>query len=174
MPYAVELLLREDDSGVFDDFWTWMSDHRYGTMMDGRPHITLAVWDTLDLDVVAAWLATLAGTTAPLSVQFVSIGIFPNYPCVLFLGPIVTGALTAVQAHVIANLPAEPGSLWGNYRPGRWVPHCTLGMGLDLEECMAATRQAKEIDLPIDATLDRLAVVEIPMTRNHLTVDLAG
>jgi 2'-5' RNA ligase len=55
-----------------------------------------------------------------------------------FLGVQVTKELLAFHAEVHAALAGQPVEHWPVYRPGNWVPHCTLAEGLRRDEAAKA------------------------------------
>lgn len=60
---------------------------------------------------------------------------------VLFLGVSVHAQLLAAHAAVHAAIERESDELWELYRPGLWVPHCTLAMSLNADGLSRAFAQ---------------------------------
>ena len=121
-----------------------------------RPHVSLAVAPRLDPDRVAQ---ALAGTVvaAPLRLSFQHAGQFVGR--VLWLGPTPTAELLAHQAVVYGRLTGAGIAISEHYRPGHWVPHCTLSMRVPNTLMAAAVRRCLEV-LPIEATVVGAAVVD--------------
>lgn len=62
------------------------------------------------------------------SIIFASLGIFPGDEGVLFLAPVVTARMIAVNDAVHTALQQGELPTWPHYWPGRWIPHCTLAL----------------------------------------------
>jgi hypothetical protein len=133
--------------------WKIMADSgiaEYLYQSDNRPHITLTIFDDLDLDRTSAMLCNLAGEYTRIPVSFQSISIFPNSNAV-FLAPLVTPQLVKFQESVhkalisFANLPDYP-----YYLPGQWIPHCSIANYMPPENLIPAVQKAIEtLSLPI-------------------------
>lgn len=121
-----------------------------------RPHVSLAVADRLDPDQVVRALAGMR-VAVPLRLSFQHAGQFVGR--VLWLGPAPTAALLAHQAAVYERLVTAGVTLSEYYRPGRWVPHCTLSMRVPNRLLTAAIRRCLEV-LPIDASVVAAAVTD--------------
>jgi 2'-5' RNA ligase len=82
-----------------------------------------------------------------------SAGTFPGPEGAVFLAPVVDDALLGVHRewHALA-----PGGM-EHYRPGAWVPHCTVGFRLADAGTAAAVARAA---LPIRGRFERIALVE--------------
>ncbi|MFJ6197863.1 2'-5' RNA ligase family protein [Micromonospora sp. NPDC092111] len=121
-----------------------------------RPHVSLAVAPRLDPDRVAE---ALTGTVvaAPLRLGFQHAGQFVGR--VLWLGVTPTADLLAHHALVHDRLAGAGVELAEHYRPGRWVPHCTLSMRVSNTLMAAAVRRCLEV-LPLEATVVGAAVVD--------------
>ena len=79
---------------------------------------------------------------------------------VVFLGVTPTAPLLELNRRVHARLDAAKVAVWPLYRPGIWVPHCTLAMRpADLTAALSALRAAV---LPIEASPVALRIVEVP------------
>jgi 2'-5' RNA ligase len=121
-----------------------------------RPHVSVAVAARLDPDEVAAALDGFAAAP-PLAVDLAFVGQFVGR--VLWLGVTPTAQLLAHQAAVHGRLAAAGVSVWEHYRPGRWVPHCTVSMRVPNPLVAGAVRRCLEI-LPVSATVSGAAVVD--------------
>ncbi|SBT37443.1 2'-5' RNA ligase family protein [Micromonospora auratinigra] len=128
-----------------------------------RPHVSLAVAPRLDPERVAA---ALAGTVvaAPLRLEFQHAGQFVGR--VLWLGPAPTTELLAHHARVHDLLTRAGIDLDEQYRPGRWVPHCTLSMRVPNTLMAAAVRRCLEV-LPLTATVVAAAVADHAHNISH-------
>jgi hypothetical protein len=121
-----------------------------------RPHLSLAVADRLDPEAVAGALAGLTVVPPePLTLAFV--GQFLGR--VLWLGPASSVALLRHQIEVYERLDRAGVQIWDHYRPGRWVPHCTVSMRVPNALMGGAIRRCLEV-VPIDATFVGAAVAD--------------
>lgn len=161
MVAALELYLDTDATRRIRVLWDALEAEGVQSMKSllgqrHRPHVSLAVAPRFDPDRVAE---ALAGTVvaAPLRLEFQHAGQFVGR--VLWLGPAVTTELLAHHA-VVHHRLAEAGiELVEHYRPGRWVPHCTLSMRVPNALMAAAVRRCLEV-LPLTATVVGAALVD--------------
>lgn len=118
------------------------------------PHVSLAVAERLVLPA-----PSLAEQIAcqRLEVRMETLGTFAGSEGVLMCGVTVTAGMLEIHAAVQAALAGDGGGPCGHYRPGRWVPHCTVAIGLDHEELGAAVAAAH----PFDAICAQVSNVEI-------------
>lgn len=95
-----------------------------------RPHVSLAVFDQVDVEQLSETLGEFARECRPLCLHLGSIGVFAGGEGVVFLAPVVTVELLALHGalHRLASVVA--GARREHYLPGRWVPHCTVAEGL--------------------------------------------
>ena len=177
MPFAIELFLDEASAAPVRDLWralaeAGISDWQFAS--DAHPHITLAAYPTLDLPAVAPALAAFAAATPPLPVTLASIGCFPTAQGVVFLAPVVTRPLLELHEGFHAQLAPLAPPAWAYYRPGHWVPHCTLTLDMPPERIPAAIRLVQQARLPLAGRLDRLGVVEFRPVVERGVYPLAG
>jgi 2'-5' RNA ligase len=121
-----------------------------------RPHVSLAVAERLDPHQVAEALAGLA-VVPPVTLTLQFVGQFLGR--VLWLGPAPSAELLAHHALVYERLRAAGIEVWDHYRPGHWVPHCTLSMRVPNALMGDAVRRCLEV-VPIEATLVGAAVAD--------------
>ena len=109
----------------------------------------------------------LAATPLP-RLTLSSLGAFVAPEVVLFLGVTPTRELLALNVAVHARLDRAGVSVRPIYRPGSYVPHCTLAMrpgSLD-----RALRAMLGAPLPIEVAAVAMRVVEVPTGRVRATV----
>jgi 2'-5' RNA ligase len=95
-----------------------------------RHHISLAIYDQLQVAQATAALRRLALETRPLRVGLASLGLFPAERSVLFVAPVVTDSLLELHARTHRAFAPFAGAGCAYYRPGAWVPHVTVAMNL--------------------------------------------
>ncbi|MGC4897216.1 2'-5' RNA ligase family protein [Micromonospora sp. DT31] len=128
-----------------------------------RPHVSLAVAPRLDPERVAEALAGMV-VAAPLRLEFPHAGQFVGR--VLWLGAVPTAALLEQHARVHGRLARAGIDVLEHYRPGHWVPHCTLSMRVPNPLMAAAVRRCLEV-LPLTATVVGAAVADHARDISH-------
>ncbi|GII04625.1 2'-5' RNA ligase family protein [Planobispora takensis] len=121
-----------------------------------RPHVSLISAPRLDGPAVAAALRGME-VAVPLGLRFDFVGQFLGR--VLWLGPVPTPQLLAHHAAVHERLAAAGITGFDVYRPGAWVPHCTLSMRVPFPKLLDALRLCMDV-LPIEATVVAAAVAD--------------
>ena len=107
-------------------------------------------------------MQTLPKEHPPFPIAFSSLGTFPSPEGVVFLGITSAEPLMRIGSSVQAALGNFSGSVNRIFSPGVWVPHCTLAMGLPLDRIPLAIQVCQHIPLPISATVESIALVEVP------------
>jgi len=175
MPFAVELTLDVEAGTAVRHLWHAVADAGVADFMlrsGAAPHVTLAVYDDLDVEAYVTRLGAFAAATAPQPVRFASLGVFPNSG-VVFLAPLVTPALLAVHARFHAEF-APPGASWAHYLPGQWVPHCTLAMELAPDAIAPAVEVCRHAALPLAGRLVEVGVIEFRPVAQRYAFALTG
>jgi len=127
-----------------------------------RPHITFAVYESAEIDVEATWQAlrdAVAGHGA-LEVQFSRIRWFADPRFVLWAEPEPVDMLLRWHASIAAAI--DPGHCHQHYRPGAWVPHCTLGTRIMDESRDAAIAFARSFERRFTVVFDVVDCVVFP------------
>jgi len=132
------------------------------------PHVSLAVCDELSPEELAPMLAQFAARERPQRLALATAATFATAEGVLFLGAVVTPALLDLHARSYALFERAARAPWSHYRPGAWVPHCTLTTGLDPRQLASAIQICVEAGvLPIAATAESVAIVEPRRAQVH-------
>lgn len=157
MGYAVELTLDPVSTEAVRTLWHALTERGVNPtlpQLNAQPHISLAVYETLDPAAMGDELAAFAGELAPIDTVFSAVGTFPTNEGVVYLAPVVTAELLAIHARFHARM--EQLGLRSNayYRPGHWVPHCTIALEIppaDIPTAIALAR-ASNVFGPISLT----------------------
>lgn len=116
----------------------------------GKPHLSLAIWEDLDPDLVLDDLKDFAKTHRAFPLTFSSVATFGPGSGTVFLGPVFTPPLLIVHEQLYRIFREVKDFSAGLYRPGSWVPHCSLTLGLPPEDIANALLACMElIELPI-------------------------
>jgi hypothetical protein len=156
--YAVEMFFDERADEAVRGLWRRLASaglsslETYGHARH-RPHVSLSVMDAVP-DVAAI------GEVQRLPpLLFPALGMFAGDGGVLFLAPVVTPPLLAVHERVWQSLQGQGHAQWAQYGPGRWVPHCTLAMGLPPAGLAAAAGLLAGFH-PVEARVTELGVTD--------------
>jgi hypothetical protein len=76
-----------------------------------------------------------------------------------WLVPSVTSDIARRQERVVEAVESTGADLHQNYRPGVWVPHCTLAPRTTLERLPTVASAVFDV-LPLVATADRAALID--------------
>lgn len=160
MVAALELYLDVDATRRVRTLWRALEEEGIPTLgslhQKHRPHVSLAAARTIDPDAAAAALDGLTvGRGLTLRMDFA--GQFVGR--VLWLGVTMTAELLDHHRKVHERLSAGGVEVWEHYRPGLWVPHCTISMRVPNPVMAPAIRRCLEI-LPLTATVTGAAIAD--------------
>lgn len=120
------------------------------------PHLSYAVLRSYDLDKVSEALDLLP-VEEPMVLHFDAIGMFRRSRT--WLVPSMTSDIARRQERVVEAVESTGADLHQHYRPGVWVPHCTLAPRTTLERLPTIAAAVFDV-LPLVTTADRAALVE--------------
>jgi 2'-5' RNA ligase len=148
MGYAVEMYLDPAAEERVRSVWNELKSAGLdSTMLDigARPHLSLAVFDDVETPSLCALVEDFAASVVGFSSMFAAVGTFPGDEGVVFLAPAVSSELLALHRSLHERLVRLGQRSWSYYLPGRWVPHCTVGLGLtgsSLAEAISVCRRS--------------------------------
>lgn len=168
MALAVCLLLDARAEITLRKLWRRLEDDGIPTLLShthGRhvPHVSYAVLRSYDLDRVVDALHLLPDE-GPMTLHFDAIGMFRRSRT--WLVPAVTADIARRQERVVEACESTGAELHRNYRPGVWVPHCTLAPRTTLERLPAIASAVFDV-LPLVTTSDRVALVDTSTGEQH-------
>ncbi|MEU8237279.1 2'-5' RNA ligase family protein [Actinoplanes missouriensis] len=160
MVAALELYLDVDATRRIRTLWRALDDEGIPSLgslhQKHRPHVSLAAAHHIDPHAVADALDGVPlGRGLPVEMNFA--GQFVGR--VLWLGVTVTPGLLALHEAVHTRLHERGVEVWEHYRPGRWVPHCTISLRVPNPVMGQAIRRCLEV-LPLTATITGAAVAD--------------
>ncbi len=153
--------------------WAGLADAGVRSLLPGlqvRPHVSLTCYEELDVPRFREELERFVRKRPVLPVSFSHVGVFPKG--VVFLGLTCTEALLTFHREFHACLRGFWEASFDLYLPGSWVPHCTLGIELRPEEIAPAVDVARTIKLPVEARLERVALLQYPPTQERAVFNL--
>lgn len=163
MAYAISLSANNRSADRVRQLW-----HDFGLLEDEPtmsrlnypPHITFAVWDDIKANEVGDIVQSVFRERACVHLTFDRLCYFDADPLVVWAAPSCSNDLVALHGEIHRHL--EPESCREHYRPGNWVPHCTLAM----EVAAANRQQAIELTshqlVPIEVVFDAADLVSFP------------
>jgi hypothetical protein len=171
MALALELGLDAVADGVVRRLWTRLDEAGVPSLATHltaiRPHVSLLVSD--DAERLRAAAESLRSLVSPVAARLVGPAFFPAQPAILYLAVTPADALVALHRRVFAATAEQGLDVWPHYRPGEWVPHCALSMGVAERSLGAAVTVCMEQPLPIEA---RLGDPRLTDSRSGATVAL--
>ncbi|MEZ2128304.1 MULTISPECIES: 2'-5' RNA ligase family protein [unclassified Sinorhizobium] len=145
MPYAISIKCLNDTALPVVELWREAAEFEEVPSMEALnypPHMTLAVYDDIEPDrLIGAFRRAFHGGSA-ISIAFSGICSFRNDFLVLWLRPVSDEPLR--QIHAVLHAEIEPTLCHEYYRPGSWVPHCTIAMRIPHAVSEQAIRWADE------------------------------
>lgn len=164
MKYAVNLYFNQQAEDMIRDIWDELETLGSGICMscsNGRPHITLAIYDNFSLEMARERLRELAGEITSFKLRLLQIGIFPHNKGAIFLAPNLIDELFIIhrQLHQLFRDYEEQGSDY--YKPQAWYPHCTLSLETPFDEIPKVLGHILKIFSPIEVTIESIGIVSL-------------
>ena len=119
------------------------------------PHVSYAVLRRWDQIAVSDALAGIEGGV-PVQLSFDGVGLFRRGRIWLVAG--VGADFVARQERVVEAVTATGAELHKHYRPGVWLPHCSLAPRATLAQVPQVVATVLDV-LPLRATLDHAALI---------------
>lgn len=164
MPCATTLYFDLETDAAIRRLWQAIEDAGLPSTMLNigyRPHLTLSVCESLDLDAMRADLSALMAAFRPIPLTFPNLGAFLQAEGVVFLGVTVTPALLDLHAQIWHLSEAHTIGVSGYYAPGVWVPHVTLGYGLVQEQVGSVINTLLKAPLPASGMATELVISDV-------------
>jgi 2'-5' RNA ligase len=175
MAFAVVLYFEDLHESEFQKIWKTLAEEGLSTDLlkaEIRPHITLGIFDELNCQPCDSQLAELAAQTRSLEFQITHLGLFIHPEPVVFAAPTITAELIVFHQTLHKIMAVESKAPWEMYLPGKWVPHCTLALGFEMEQVGKIFKVCQELKLPMPIKADQIGVVDFQPVKEVLRFDL--
>lgn len=161
MALAVCLLFDRRTEQRLVALWRALEERGVSTLLThthGRhvPHLSYAVLRRFEVEPVRQAVSALPAA-AELTFTFDAVACFRRGRAALIPG--VSGDLVDRQQRVAEAVTTAGAELHQHYRPGAWIPHCSLATRVRRAQLEEVAGVAYDV-LPLAATADRLALVD--------------
>ncbi|HVX22385.1 MAG TPA: hypothetical protein VHB02_13620 [Acidimicrobiales bacterium] len=161
-PHAVELYLDEAADAAVRTLWAALEAVGVPSLATQgarhyRPHVSFCVFDGLDRPSVSPeWLAPCLG----LELWFGDLSFVLRREPAAALAVVPDLALLDCHRRLSERVGPHVRRHWDDYRPGRFVPRCTLALSVRRPDLVVATVSANH-SAPLRATVTGAAVVSV-------------
>lgn len=137
-----------------------------------RPHLSLAVLETIDEIEVPGLLEGFIRSYARFFIEFNAFGLIPGDRQAVFLAPVPGLSLLEMQQslyrllHQSGYVPVE------RYKPDKWLPHCTISKELSPSGALQTIEICQNWSLTGTAGVVELGVIEFRPRREIQTLSL--
>ena len=130
---AVELFFDSTSERRLRELWASLEaiygdDHE--SELGVRPHLSLTVFPGGEPEFLKAELQSLASRFVPFCLKLNSVESFPTSEGVVYLAPFLSEPLEEIHATFHESLAIHQVLGHAYYRPGSWVPHCSVATGV--------------------------------------------
>lgn len=156
MSFAISIKSENQSGNVIRDLWAKAALLEQTPSMESLhypPHITFAIYEDADVSELAQSVDAAFSGLDCFEIRFESIGYFdtPN-SVVLWAAPKATDRL--MVAHSAVHSAIDPSLCRPTYRPGTWVPHCSLATSIDRSRREEAIQFANQTIEAFDVVFD--------------------
>lgn len=117
-----------------------------------HPHITLGIYDDIDPQTPCEHLDAVFRTQRRIVVDFGRLRFVNAVPGVVWIEPELSSELYGLHAAIHNRI--DPGLCRQHYRPGQWIPHCTLGYHVTASRRAEAQSFATKTAISFQTTFD--------------------
>ncbi|XP_074579019.1 uncharacterized protein LOC141835500 [Curcuma longa] len=182
--YAVELYFDPALENQVLKAWNVLARRQISTKLieiSARPHLTLLSLPALDPLRLQAPLRALAARLDPLPLSLSSVGAFPSSLSDagqggggLFLAPTPSADLLSLHSQVCDALRKEGVELPEEFRPGSWVPHCSVAQDVPRSRIADAFCVLRDLKLPVSGYATDIGLVEFSPVQEFFSFPLGS
>ena len=168
MGFALNIRSDHPSARAIAELWDEVSafeDHASMRALGYAPHFTFAMYDSgaIDPETARKALQRASANEAQHRILFRRIRYFDGSPLVLWAEPESDAGLARMHRSVHACI--DPALCRPHYRPGAWVPHCTLGVRVRDDQRDQARDFARSFNRVIEVVFDVVDCVTYPAVR---------
>jgi 2'-5' RNA ligase len=171
VPFSVELYFDPAGEARVRRLWSALAEAGVCSLMPdlgARPHLSVAVYASIDAPALEGAIDDFAQVHEGFDLALATTGSFPGTENVVYVAPVVTPALLSIHAAYHAQVAALGLECGAYYRPGHWVPHCTVAMGIDARALERGLSLARTSDVFGPTRIVGMGLIEFrPVRRIH-------
>jgi 2'-5' RNA ligase len=157
MGFAVEMYFDERSTQIIQRIWQDIDS--INLKLNASPHISLSLHENVDIELIKQILESFTSQHQKISINIPSISTFLAEEGILFLAPVVTEPLLNLHKEFHHLLKISGIESQYNYKPGNWVPHCTLDMELGKVDLQQKYMTCRDLEKMSDVTLESIGLV---------------
>lgn len=164
MPFAIELLFDAKTDAKVRAWGRRLEKAGAKTIFSthgASPHVALSVFESYDKRRLPSLLRRLGKRFPKIELRLSSLGSFPGKEGVLFFAPVPSEALLRLHSLVHQGSRGLARGSWEYYKPGWWVPHCTLCMHLPRKALAKGFSLVQKANFGMTGRFTRVALVEV-------------
>lgn len=165
MPYSIELHFNTHSNRQIQRIIDLLMKEKVNSVTIEQniiPHLTLAVYDALDINEAINNLDSLRNKFKAFDLKLSGIGLFPSDEPPLFLIPKVTIELLTLHKYICELFDLYKNSQWQHYKPENWIPHCSVALYLSKKKIFDAIDIVIKYFQPFIVRIDRIVLTEFP------------
>jgi hypothetical protein len=156
MTYAINIRSDNESSRPLEALWERCGALEGSPSMEALhypPHISLAIYDDIDPTELCGVLDSACIGLNAAAIRFAKLGYFEApQAIILWASPEMPEQLLSAHAHVHSKIGAERSR--PHYRPGKWMPHCSLALAVPLGNRRRALALVDEEIEPFEVVFD--------------------
>ena len=167
MPCATTLYLDLETDAAIRRLWQGIEDAGLPSIMPNlgyRPHISLAVCETMDVAEMRKILPPLLSVTPAIPLIFSYLGVFSKSDGVVYLGVTASRGLLEFHEKIWQIMAAHTSGHSEYYSPGVWVPHITINYDLTPEQVGRVVTTVLKLPIPLTGVATELVVTDVAPT----------
>jgi hypothetical protein len=172
MAYAVECFFNEEPTKQINKLIKIFKEQKINTDNIINPHISLAVYNSLDTVQFSEKLKIFSAKTHKIKLELLNFDIFSSEKSVLYLSPKFSKELFELHNvfHITFKkcIPNES----HYYIPENWAPHCTIGIDMTKEMIDKSKKFMHEINLPLSLLIEEIGLIEFPPAKKIVSFPL--
>jgi 2'-5' RNA ligase len=166
MPFAININTSGGAGASIRGYWAKLGSLEPVPSMvalDYPPHVTLAIYDIISTGELRETLRAAFGGCPPIRLRFDRLAYFEQPQLVFSAAPEPSESL--LHVHAAIHTLIDPSLCREHYRPGAWVPHCTLATNVSANNRHEARALADKKIEPFDVIFDKADCVEFMPVR---------
>ncbi len=166
MPLAITLRADRDDAlplRELHDAAIGFSSEPIPRRLEHAPHITLAIYEGLPARDVEAAASRLFKRGKALALRFKAVRWFDGADLTLYAAP--EPSLELDELHALLHRLIAPENCHPHYRPGSFVPHCTLSASIPFDRQPDAIAFARRMQMSFLTKFTKGDMVSFPPPR---------